>query len=358
VKVGRPPDSVAANLAVSRELAIEEVLSARGLGDWYGVSRHAFYAKAWALVHMLRIGSVDDPARVRKLNTYLRRFGRDQDEGASLAAVLGIEPGELGRRLDRYIAEGAFRELAIPGADAAASDPALRIRALSETEANFQLFELAERLGTRHHDKARVLLDRVLELDPDHARALANLGFLDREVREPEETARLLERAVGLAPSDPAIRNLLGRYLLERAEQFAAEIAESEADIEASINARLMRQQSVIMARTHLAQSVALAPESAEGHYWLGVASLVDSDHYRLGRRSLEKARELAPWSAEVSLRLAELNLRIGHPFRARRLLESVVGSAHSPDQAERARELLEDLGPRRGRKTSESERD
>jgi tetratricopeptide (TPR) repeat protein len=74
------------------------------------------------------------------------------------------------------------------------------------------LFEISQVHALIGHDAgADRLLTRVLELDPGHAMAMNNLGYMRLEAHAADEvTAALIERAAALEPDDPSILDTIG----------------------------------------------------------------------------------------------------------------------------------------------------
>ena len=71
-------------------------------------------------------------------------------------------------------------------------------------------------------DEAMTHLEQAIELDPSHARALANLGNLYRQLGRTKESRETLERAVEVAPGDPQVQHSLGITLTDGRDYVAA----------------------------------------------------------------------------------------------------------------------------------------
>lgn len=135
--------------------------------------------------------------------------------------------------------------------------------------------------------RARKAAERAVAIDPDHARAHATLGFLDRLEGDPAIAARHYERALAAAPGDAWIVGRTG-ILLTTFGRFEEAV-------------RVLEYQ------------VARDPVSASGHLNLGLA------HYGARRwdeavEALRTARELSPDLAGVHAFLGQTLVHAGEP--------------------------------------------
>lgn len=333
---GAPPSHAVAALLDLPPVPLGELLQQTDLRGWFGPSRQAFYAHAWALVHMLRLGhgsgGID---RNAALDRYLALVADGRPPLAAVQDAFGVSVDALEVELDDYIFRAAFPTTAIPAprlpADAV-PDPV----SLAPAEALVRLAQLSASLGDEKRlGLARSYLERAVVLAPDSARAQAWLALHEVPDGEPAEVLARFDRAGVLAPDDPVVATLFGRYELKLASGAAA------------VGDHTVMRHWADRAREHFRESIALDGSAPEAHYYRGLVSLVDGRRLRAGVRSLERARRRAPWSAEIALRLGQAYARSGRLDAARRELRAIARWPDAQGHAEWARELLERIDAR-----------
>lgn len=135
-------------------------------------------------------------------------------------------------------------------------------------------------------EQARREFERVLEVEPDHAGALAGLGEALLRMGRAGEARRPLERAVQLAPADPQAHHLLAQVLLfhdwewEAAERHVARAMELRPEHAATYQVRAYREAMtgrMDQALASMATALRLDPLSSYVHadagwiqYWAG----------------------------------------------------------------------------------------
>jgi Flp pilus assembly protein TadD len=136
--------------------------------------------------------------------------------------------------------------------------------------------------GAGRGDQALALYRRLLELEPDNAGALNNLAFLLAERGERlEEALRHIERALKLAPQEAAFRDTLGYVYLKRG----------------AVDSAVQLFRGLVEAQ----------PENASYRYHFALA-LIEKGEPAAARRELEAAlaRGLRPEEAEKAKKLLE----------------------------------------------------
>lgn len=177
--------------------------------------------------------------------------------------ALGVQPAladvrvNLGRFLET---QGRVAEAASEYRAAADEQPWL-------AAAHYNLGTALLRLGVPPADAARHL-ETAVELEPDHADALVNLGVVRAQSGDLAAAGRLFQRAADAAPDDPNVLNNLGTFHLQQND---------------------FRRAVVVLAR-----AVALDPNNTDATANLALA------HFQLGdaasaRRYAEQALRLAP---------------------------------------------------------------
>ncbi len=204
------------------------------------------------------------PERMNALAQALEATGGPPAETERLyREALAVQPAladvrvNLGRFLE---AQGRTAEAAAEYRAAAEEQPWL-------AAAHYNLGTALLRLGEPPAEAARHL-EAAVELEPDHADALVNLGVVRAQSGDLDTAGRLFQRAADAAPDNPNVLSNLGTFHLQQNDFRRA------ADV--------------------LARAVALDPGSADAAANLALA------HFQLGdaasaRRFAEQALRLAP---------------------------------------------------------------
>ena len=183
-------------------------------------------------------------------------------------------------------------------------------------------------------------LSRAIELQPDFAIALNNLGHLYGEQGEPEQASRLFERAIALAPDHAGIHFNYGTMLLNAGEPARAEavlrrtveIAPAHANAWNNLGKALLAMNCNTEARAVLERARALAPDSVEVLTNLGCvlwgAGCIDE-----AKSALERALELDPRRVSAWNNLGNVFMSRGRIDEARAVFSRAIEL--KPDFAE-----------------------
>lgn len=154
---------------------------------------------------------------------------------------------------------------------------------------------------------AAVLYQRILELDPDHGKALHMLGVVAAQDGALERAAALLERAVASSPQAAgAWRDLGGALLgLGRLEEALSALDRALA-LRPEMAVAHFRRGSVLadLGRLEAAlgsydAALALDPDDAQAHYNRGIV-LVEQRRFALALASYDRALELDPGAVDA----------------------------------------------------------
>jgi arylsulfatase A-like enzyme/Flp pilus assembly protein TadD len=202
-----------------------------------------------------------------------------------------------------------------------------------------------EALKTFAELSARAPSDSLVWLE--QSRALAKAGRQD-------EALRAAERAVSLRPDWPDPANDLGILLAKqgRVEQ-ALGFFRKATDLDPN-NGRMWSNRANAHwvlgqradAREAFRRAAELAPHDPDPLNGLGVMTVEDGD-LEGGIALFRKVLALAPDNADARLNLATAEQRRGRPEAARALAEAVLQGRAEPGQVQRAREILQEVGPR-----------
>ena len=174
-------------------------------------------------------------------------------EALSASAVDHLEKGRA--LLEGHDLNGAISELSF----AASADPKL-------SEASTLLGVAYWRKGLR--DRAARAFETAVKINKDDAQNLNNLGFVLYENGDYEGATKYLKRAAKLAPNDPRIWNNLGLAQSERGkfDDAVKSFAHAVGEVKSRLNVaeRLRYQGDNKEAARHLEKARNIAPNSAE----------------------------------------------------------------------------------------------
>ncbi len=282
--------------------------------------RGGFYAESWALVHYLISGS---PERRRQASEYLRLAQGGAPPDQLFARIFGSDPALLERELRAYVQKRLFNFSRAPIRPEA--NLAVEVKPMARADVLSRLGNLLANLTDDHRAAAEEHFRAALALQPDHAPALAGLGFLAERAERPAEARPYYEKAAKLAPDD-----FLVQYL------YAVNLTDDPGP------------GSLRQARAALIRAVALRPDFGEAWARLGYTYQGEEALPAEAVQALETAHRLLPSRTDVAHNLAAAYARTGQPGKAEELIERVLVPQAQPELIESAREALLDEEHRR----------
>jgi tetratricopeptide (TPR) repeat protein len=328
--VGAIPPIRAVWLVRGTWLPLERVVTARSYAGLDARERAMFYAQSWLLVHRLTWGHVGGfEPRHEQMKAYLVRIARGDPPADAFPETFGVGFDEMDAELRRYLDHGP--PLVLARHDAPDFDFAPRVQPLPPGAHLLHLCDLQIARGRAGARDAEALARLVLEEHPDDARALVLVSLAMAMQGEPVDRG-LAERAVALAPDDPAVLRSAGRLGLLELQR---------PDLPPADRTRIAEQ-----ARDLYARAIEQAPEVPAAWAGLGYALLALDDPAGADI-ALREAFQRARWDLSLALALGELHAEHGEPEGARVLLREVAGSAHDDAMRARAQELLDALDAR-----------
>jgi Tfp pilus assembly protein PilF len=150
---------------------------------------------------------------------------------------------------------------------------------------------------------ARTLYERVLQLSPNDADALNNLGVLLSGQREFDRALDLLRRAASIAPNSAGTWNNIGTALREQgrgsdaaaAFRHALTLDPQHEGAKVGLAQQYLSSGSVAQARTLLEDVLSSNPALPEAHYALGQALELQGDRVGAIRAYSEFIRRAPP---------------------------------------------------------------
>jgi Flp pilus assembly protein TadD len=284
-----------------------------------------FYATSWALVHYLNFGRSGSQDTTGQLTRYFRAVSRGASVGAAVRQGFGISVEQLARDLDDYLGERKFKAVRV-GIENFGTGAEPEVRIPSKTEIAVQLGELL--LARERFEPAGEYFESALAIEPGSSRAQAGIADVRSAQGRNAEADAAYMTELELAPDDPEIFLRRANHLLRVAEADDAG------------RSTLARE-----ARSHYVKSWKLDASIPETYAMYGSTYLLDGQDPTLGVETLERAHELLPSSAEITIRLARLKLATGRPAEARKLALSISIGFHDEEIEERIEEVLAATG-------------
>ena len=187
-------------------------------------------------------------------------------------------------------------------------------------------------LNTGNAASAAPLLNRAVELDPQHKLAWNNLGLADLRLGKFDQAVAAFRKQLEINPADPHANNYLGLALerQDKNDEAAAafrrqtEIDPLDASAHAALGEILLAQHDYTRAAAELDKATILSPENPELRVSLGRAYLNTGDEAK-ALAAFEKAAELSPtgpvWN-DIAYNLADAKVELG---KAQQYAESAV---------------------------------
>jgi len=297
-----------------------------------GVRQGVFYAESWALTHYLLLGNPERRPQLSRMFA-LMQGGATQQE-AFAQAFAGDYDG-LERELNVYIHRKVFSYAQLP-LKLDAEIPAA-VRPMAAPDVLYRLGDLLLNGGPEASAAAAEHFRAALAADPRHGLATAGLGQIEEAAGRRQEALADYEKAVTLAPNEPYVHYLLGRFLLERERALEpGRAARSGAAAEPAAS-----EPAADSAAAELARATELAPDLADAWSLLGSALLTADPASERAAAALATAHRLLPARIDVTLNLALSNARRGKPREAEALIESARAAGASAAELDRARRSL-----------------
>lgn len=187
---------------------------------------------------------------------------------------------------------------------------------------------------------AALAFGRLIELEPTNGQSYAYFGLALQQLGQ--DSQRVLEQGVRLAPDSPTTQSALGLYWLDQGQPLKAlpfleralELDPASGPFTASLAAAEAEAGDIQRALTHYRQAAEIDP--ATPAYWSLLADFCLSREIEIAETGVPAARNalvLQPESAEALDLLGQGHLRLGNHVLAERLLSNAVGLAPTAAQ-------------------------
>lgn len=327
VEIGRPVAGHATWLLQNEMLPLEQLFAITPQSPVYneGDQRGVFYAQSWALVHYLISGH-----RSAQMVQFLELLDGGLGLDAALENAFEISYRALLKELHAYIRKDAypfirykFTELSVDGTTT--------VTPMEREDVLRRLGDYLSRQGLRRASDADAHFRAALELQPDHAGALAGLAYVRELQGEPDKAAVLYEASLEQDPDNFLTQLLLGMNLMAQHYEATGSLVEIGAQL----------PPLLASARRHLRRSLELNPGLATAYANFGFTYIGDPGDLEPGIRALEKAASMMPRSVDTAFNLFTLYLRAGERERADALVASVLSRTNDPEIPDLVREAL-----------------
>jgi tetratricopeptide (TPR) repeat protein len=279
-----------------------------------------FYAQSWLITHYM----FADGARRAQLVRYLQALGRGEEPRAAFQASFAVAPAEMQRQLVAYSRQGiVYRRI-----DRASVGRPVQITMTRLPPSADQLLmsEAAMLVGREPSPEefARILRETERRGDPYARRVLARAEAIYGDGAAAE---RLLTELLAATPNDAELLYLRGM------RHIAAARTAAPAD-----RAAQYRQARSWFSRAHRADPTHFPTLYRYAHAFQGEPEFRSENTLNI----MLLAVQLAPQVPEIRMNAARMLLLRGEFALAERLLQPLASTAHSGEQADSARALLE----------------
>lgn len=304
-------------LGPNANFALDQVLTADEMPE----SPQTFFALSWAMTHYLMWRSED---LREKLRTYVREVTNGTPANEALRTIFAFDYKALEADLKEYLRRTEYNYQRVtfsPGAHP------LRVRELTAYETNHHLGDLVIHAIPKRAATAGVhLLQRALEIAPDHAPSWAALGYAS-ELQDNDPVALTqYAKAVELDPDDYLSQYLYGESLLRTLGGQRPTTGEGEEQLAKAVAA--------------LEKSVQLRPEMAQAWARLGFAFVLSPEASPRAVEVLEKALAQLPTRADVAMNLLLAYARAGDREGANAMIRRMERLKVDPASLGRAQEV------------------
>ena len=264
-----------------------------------------FYAESWALTHYLEIKDIQE--NTLHLTDYVKLVSKKVDPVTAATQAFG-DLNILEKNLGQYVSHGSFYYVKIPGATEV-DDSAFHVQAVGLTQVDTVRADFLAYNG-RVKD-SRVLLDRILQEDPNNVGAHETMGFLAFRENKLDEAGKWYEQAVKLDS-----QSYLAHYYFAAIAMRKGPPAEHATQIEASLRAATKLNPSFAPAFDQLAAFYGMQHKNLDEAHTLSLTAV-----------------ELDPSDVGFRLNSANLLMEMERPSDAVRVLQAAMKIANDPGQ-------------------------
>ncbi len=277
-----------------------------------------------------------EPARVEyasALGAICLADGRTSEAEAVFKQAVRMNPKSVAARVDLiqfYLSQRNLAQAETEARAAADADPQAVLPRLLQAEILVRMGKTGE---------AETLARRLKTIAPDDPQAYQALGHHYVSTGQKEKAVAEFEALLATHPKDLSVKQTLVEILLDldripQAASLNQEILKANSGDPRALLAQgrmLLTDRRYQEALTALQAAVVLQPDSAQGHYLLGVAQKA-AGLVQQARNSFTRAAELDPRRTEAKVALATLARESGDPDSVLRLAGDVPGTdPHSP---------------------------
>src|SRR5579863_613347 len=316
VSLGEPSPENLALLRENRLLPLATLFAVDYASPYYHEENKGsiFYGESWALTHYLEQKDYRD--KTHQLADYTQLLAKNVDAVTAATRAFG-DLKQMQAALEGYVRQASFPYLKLAGTtdvdDSAFQAQALTTPQADAVRADFMAY-------TERTADARVLLQRVLQVDPNNVSAHETMGYLAFRDGQMEEARNWYAQAVKLDS-----QSFLAHYYFAAMTMNGAVTTADEAQVENSLRA-----------------SIKLNPSFAPSYNAL--AAFLGMRH-----RNLDEARmmglnavQLEPENLSYRMNVASVLLQMERGADAVRVARSAMHLAKSPEETAMAENFLQ----------------
>jgi len=276
IDIGLPVDSHVTWLRREPLVPLRELVSVTLQSPMYNERRRAgaFYAQSWALVHYLLRGNQE---RRPQFFRYLQLTNAGEPLHEAFTAAFGIPYAKLEQELRDYVRKQTIHYARYTLDEVKIAEPP-RPAPMPRDVLLYELGQLVSSLDLGLAANAARFFEAALKENPRNSSAWAYLGRVHAQLGRQKESEAAFARAVEIGTDDGDVYFLLGRAIIDRAN-----------------NEAVVPQAEVLKARAMFARAVELQPDSLRAWQGLAVTYLHVEDDLAPGMAAAQRAIALAP---------------------------------------------------------------
>ena len=330
VKLGLPQSGHLAFLQQNDLIPLKTLfgVTSYGLLQMQPRPRNLFYAESWALIHYLtQSGKADG------LGKFLAALANGTDAELAFRNAFQIGYAEMEKDLRKYVGKATYQYNQITFKNKLLFDTGMVVTPMDEAETNAYLGDLL--YHTNRAEDAEPYLAKALAVRPDSPMANMAMGMVRFKAKKYDDARQFLEKAV-----TEENKNHYAYY------RFAYVLLRGKSD-DSETSGELTEETATRIAKL-LKRSIELDPKFFPSYDLLAFTSLISGVGNDDAAAIVAQGLKLKPDDAAMTLRLAELYVRINKIDEAETLAGKVALTADDPQLKSRAESIVGYAGRRK----------
>lgn len=305
------------------DMPVEQLVRRSPNADLNGLAIDKFYARSWLLVHYLSFSNADGVSE--KMVEYLTRYNGGETNAETFEQTFGLTFKEFDATLERYTRSIPAYTISL---DRMTFESQYQRERLTSQQIAYELGQVAVVTNPAY---GRKLFRKILDDNPNDARALAGLATVEQMSEDYATAEALMREAISLDPEDYLLHIDLADLLLIACR--------SRNDSTPCTENPVLREASALYRR-----AFTLAPEDLEAQVRHATMQAQMGDPER-AVALLKQASIRAPWSYEIIRSLGIAFAAAGQWSEARRQLNQALSwNADNPEEHGKIRMLMRQI--------------